>query len=281
MTLSFSVIASNTMLKMRSELIRYQTLVRDASSWVSLDPNQVSANDIGLPASAMDNLAKINARHQNPFNPQPSFRLEDEPRVEANQPEGILAPVQHKQNRIPSEAREDDFGTLQIDDCSCMCNRILIVDDNEYNIFTLQKKLTKRGYVVYTAENGLNALEKLHSVLASAAKCQKAACRGVATIFMDVDMPVMNGIECTLRLTEQMVRGDISFIPIIGCSAFDQPQDRLEGFEAGMSDYLGKPVLDVNLDEALTRVRKFKPGAGQLKQHTSLLRPESAINMKT
>eukprot|EP01017_Pseudomicrothorax_dubius_P018525 TRINITY_DN20473_c0_g1_i2.p1 TRINITY_DN20473_c0_g1~~TRINITY_DN20473_c0_g1_i2.p1 ORF type:complete len:133 (+),score=26.36 TRINITY_DN20473_c0_g1_i2:266-664(+) len=131
----------------------------------------------------------------------------------------------------------------------------MIVDDNDYNLYALQRMLTRRGYEVLTAYNGVECLDRVIQQVAESQKCSLNDCKTFRMIFMDVDMPIMNGLQATTALKVKEANGDIPVIPIVGCSAFDSKQDIIEGLKAGMSDYIMKPVLDSNLDKIL---EKFK-----------------------
>eukprot|EP01017_Pseudomicrothorax_dubius_P003655 TRINITY_DN10568_c0_g1_i2.p1 TRINITY_DN10568_c0_g1~~TRINITY_DN10568_c0_g1_i2.p1 ORF type:complete len:190 (-),score=43.21 TRINITY_DN10568_c0_g1_i2:34-543(-) len=124
---------------------------------------------------------------------------------------------------------------------NCMCKLILIVDDNDYNLFTIKRKLTRRGYEVITAYNGQQCIQKITKFEEEGKKCCNE-CRGIRLIFMDVDMPIMNGIEATIALQHLMKTKEIDEVTIVGCSAFESKQDIDEALKAGMKDYLAKPV---------------------------------------
>ena len=59
---------------------------------------------------------------------------------------------------------------------------------------------------------------------------------------MDYNMPVMNGLEATRELKAKMRKKEIPDIPIIACTAFGAKDDIANCFEAGMNDYLAKPI---------------------------------------
>jgi CheY-like chemotaxis protein len=145
---------------------------------------------------------------------------------------------------------------LEVNVLSCSCRRILVVDDSEYNVFTLKKKLSKRGYAVFTALNGKLALETVKQIVHEEKKCHHSQCRYIRLILMDVDMPVMNGLVATEQLKKLMQDNVIPAIPIVGCSAFDTEMDIQAGFDAGMENYLCKPVFDEKLDELLSAYSK-------------------------
>lgn len=106
---------------------------------------------------------------------------------------------------------------------------ILLVEDNESNIQTIRSYLVARQFTVHVARNGAEALSMLQSV------------KPPALILMDIQMPVMDGIEATRRL-RQDPNAAISAIPVIALSALAMSGDRARVLEAGANEYLTKPV---------------------------------------
>ena len=104
--------------------------------------------------------------------------------------------------------------------------RILLADDNEANIVMVRDYLESRNYQVHIAYNGSEAIKEAGKFLPD-------------IILMDIQMPHMNGFEATSRL-----RADPRFatVPIIAFTAFAMSGDRERCLEAGMNDYLSKPV---------------------------------------
>jgi CheY-like chemotaxis protein len=120
---------------------------------------------------------------------------------------------------------------------------ILLVEDNIVNRTLAVKLLSDRGNTVMTAEDGKEGLEKL-----------KAA--NFDLVLMDVRMPVMDGVEATQRI-RQGEAGDPK-IPIVALTAYAQTGDREKLLNAGMDDYLAKPLNFEELDLVLARVMRKK-----------------------
>ncbi|HJW49429.1 MAG TPA: response regulator [Candidatus Limnocylindria bacterium] len=122
--------------------------------------------------------------------------------------------------------------------------KILCVDDDDSIRKLCTVYLTKRGYRVEAAANGVEAL----SLIAS-----KGAPDVVVT---DVNMPLMNGLELVKRLREDR---RTARTPIIVLSAAKQEQDILAGYSHGADDYIGKPidlaVLVVKIETILRQTR--------------------------
>ena len=111
---------------------------------------------------------------------------------------------------------------------------VLLVEDNEINQQVAEELLIGFGVTVDIAENGEIAIEKLQSH------------SGYAAVFMDLQMPVMDGFTAT-----GVIRDDVRFknLPIIAMTANAMSGDREQCLEAGMNDYIAKPVdPDVLLD---------------------------------
>ncbi len=124
--------------------------------------------------------------------------------------------------------------------------RILIVEDDVRNIYSLTNILEPRGAVVEIARNGREAIEALEKSAGSDANA-------IDLVLMDVMMPVMDGLTAT-----RAIRQDARWkkLPIITLTAKAMPDDQQRCIEAGASDYMPKP-LDV--DRLLSLVRVWMP----------------------
>ena len=111
---------------------------------------------------------------------------------------------------------------------------ILVVDDDRNIRFTMKEVLELENYTVYTAKNGVEALEAL-------------AKEHIDLVIVDIMMPKMDGYEFTKELRENNQE-----VPVLMISAKQLPEDRKKGFLAGIDDYLSKPI---DTEELLLRVR--------------------------
>ncbi|CAD8208142.1 unnamed protein product [Paramecium octaurelia] len=116
-----------------------------------------------------------------------------------------------------------------------MTFQILIVDDTCMNIEMMKLKLDRLGFdSVDSACNGYSAIEKCEKKWQINHEFYKL-------IFMDLEMPSINGIQTTKKLLELSQKFGIN-ITIIGCSAYESNEQKNECLQAGMKDYLTKPI---------------------------------------
>lgn len=117
--------------------------------------------------------------------------------------------------------------------------RILLVEDNEINRRVALGLLHARGHQVVVAENGLVAVNLLSE-------------HEFDVVLMDMQMPVMDGYEATtaIRNREQQSGGHL---PIIAMTAEALKGDRERCLEAGMDDYVAKPIAAAEMYHAIER----------------------------
>jgi DNA-binding response OmpR family regulator len=120
--------------------------------------------------------------------------------------------------------------------------KILIVDDEPFNVDYLEQELEDFGYDTVSATNGQEALEKVAS-------------EAPDLILLDVMMPLMDGFTVCRRLKDNE---DTRLIPIVMMTALGSVEDRVKGIEAGADDFLTKPVDDRELLARLQTTLKLK-----------------------
>src|SRR5262245_20143193 len=141
--------------------------------------------------------------------------------------------------------------------------KILIVDDEPFNVDYLQQELEDLGYATISAANGQEAL-------------QKVAVEAPDLILLDVMMPVMDGFT-TCRLLKENEATQL--IPIIIMTVLRETEDRVKGIEAGADDFLSKPVdqreLLARIQTALKRKRVVER---KLRQQETATQQQTAGN---
>jgi len=121
-----------------------------------------------------------------------------------------------------------------------ICGRILLAEDNAVNQKVAVGILGKLGLSVDVAANGAEAIRALEA-------------HAYDLVLMDVQMPVMDGIEATKKIRASNSATFNVRIPIIAMTAHAQTSDRTECLAAGMNDYVSKPVNPAHLREAVLR----------------------------
>jgi two-component system, sensor histidine kinase and response regulator len=115
--------------------------------------------------------------------------------------------------------------------------RILLAEDNAVNQRLASRLLEKRGHSVVVAGNGREALDALEK-------------GSFDLMFMDVQMPVMDGFEATEAIRKKEGAGGVR-LPIVALTAHAMKGDREKCLAGGMDGYLSKPIRPQELDEIL------------------------------
>jgi CheY-like chemotaxis protein len=115
--------------------------------------------------------------------------------------------------------------------------RVLIAEDNMVNVMLMKKLLSKWNITPTVAENGLRAVELMQY-------------GNFDIILMDLQMPVMNGLDATMEI-RKMADPKKSHIPIIALTASALLDIKEKIFEAGMNDYVSKPFKPDELLEKM------------------------------
>jgi CheY-like chemotaxis protein/HPt (histidine-containing phosphotransfer) domain-containing protein len=135
-------------------------------------------------------------------------------------------------------------------------SRILVAEDNDINRKLIAKLFSLKGYSIDTVENGIQAVEAVKT-------------GDYSLLLMDVQMPEMDGFEAT-RAIRSLETGS-QHIPIIAMTAHALQGDRERCLDAGMDDYLSKPIVPEDVfavvNKWLTEARKSEEA--MLKPQTS------------
>jgi CheY-like chemotaxis protein len=121
-----------------------------------------------------------------------------------------------------------------------MNKKILVVEDNQKNMYLLKFILEKAGYEVISAEDGQAGITAAMSDLPD-------------MILMDMQLPVMDGFEATRRLkAEEKTRR----IPIVALTAYAMQGDQEKTEEAGCEGYLKKPIDPETFTDTIAELLK-------------------------
>lgn len=118
--------------------------------------------------------------------------------------------------------------------------KVMIVDDCQTTRKILEFHLRSKGFDVVTAENGLDAIEKL-------------ATNKVNIILSDLNMPYMDGIEFVKTVKSDV---NLSHIPILMVTTEADPEEKEKAFSAGANGYLVKPVTADSISQNIKRIMK-------------------------
>ena len=133
--------------------------------------------------------------------------------------------------------------------------KILIVDDEPFNVDYLEQELEDFGYDTVSATNGQEALAKV-------------ATESPDLILLDVMMPGIDGFEVCRRLK---VGPATAFIPVVILTALRGDQERIRGAEAGADEFLSKPFDHVELVTRVKALVRSKRYHDQILAHNAVL----------
>ena len=147
----------------------------------------------------------------------------------ASRADAPVPPDLEPSREIPTREQAMRDGTL-----------VLLVDDHPINRMVLQRQVAALGYACATVENGAQALAEWSG-------------GAYSTIITDCNMPEMNGYELARRIRESEKRDGLRRTTIIACTANALEGEAQRCFEAGMDDYVAKPVQLKQLQLKLSR----------------------------
>lgn len=114
---------------------------------------------------------------------------------------------------------------------------VLVIEDNEQNMYMTTYLLEKNGFKVVQARDGLEGLELASSTTPD-------------LILLDIQLPVMNGYEVAHRLKGQ---GETANIPVVAVTSYAMTGDREAVFRAGCEGYIEKPIDPENFVDQVSR----------------------------
>jgi CheY-like chemotaxis protein len=124
-----------------------------------------------------------------------------------------------------------------------MKKKILIIEDNEQNLYLISFILEKHGYEVFAAQDGQEGIDMATSVKPD-------------LILLDIQLPVMDGYTVARQLR---TNAEFAQIPIIAVTSYAMTGDREKTIEAGCNGYIEKPI---NPDTFLQQVEQHFASTG-------------------
>lgn len=128
-------------------------------------------------------------------------------------------------------------------DAAAASGCILLVEDNLTNRLVVEKLLLKAGYQVLIAENGAVGVEQYLAHLSH-----------IHLVLMDVQMPVMDGLQATRSIRQHEAEAHTRRMPVVGLTANAYAEDRSACLAAGMDDFVTKPI---NVGQLLKVVSRY------------------------
>jgi two-component system, cell cycle response regulator DivK len=121
-----------------------------------------------------------------------------------------------------------------------MNNRLLIIEDNEQNLYMMRFLLEKNGFTIVGAEDGKKGIEM-------ALNCKPLA------ILLDIQLPEMDGYSVAAELKKHR---DLDKVPIIAVTSYAMVGDREQILAAGATGYIEKPI---NPETFVAEIVQFLP----------------------
>jgi len=128
--------------------------------------------------------------------------------------------------------------------------KILLVEDYEGNIVVLSYILNGLNCAYDVAKTGLEAIQSWKS-------------KHYDLILMDIQMPEMDGLTATRTIRKMEEEQSLAHTPIIGLTAHALVADKQKCIDAGMDDYLSKPIIEADLKAVILKVLEEQPGSGE------------------
>lgn len=121
--------------------------------------------------------------------------------------------------------------------------KILLAEDNPDNMEMLARRLRRKGYEVYEAVNGREAVDSVTAIRPD-------------LVIMDISMPIMSGLEAAAEIRKGEEGTDPT--PIIALTAHAMASDREKSFKAGCSAFATKPVNFTELLDTIVKLGKAR-----------------------
>jgi len=157
----------------------------------------------------------------------------------------LMGPLREALHRLYQPASSPENGAAVADGGMVAKPRILTVEDNPVSQMVVSSLLRKRGYEVMVADNGRRAVAAYRDNPAR-----------VHLILMDCEMPEMDGFEASRQIRRYEAELGLPPVPIVALTAHVLEEHRRQGSDAGMNDFIGKPLDSEQLYACLDRFLK-------------------------
>ena len=158
--------------------------------------------------------------------------------------ENVFDSVESRLATCPDLKLEEELKieNTELEEEKCVENNILIVDDNDLNLLVLRNLLKKEGFHCDEAKNGKMAYEKCKTRL----QANNNSCYRL--ILMDLQMPIMDGIEATHKIFRCADRNCLNNIAIVALTAYVTSVEKQKCLDMGMEQVLSKPIQSQSLN---------------------------------
>lgn len=171
----------------------------------------------------------------------------------ANKEAGARRRVRQYENFLSNENTKPDSGgdtvSTPINNTSSIPQKkkvALVTDDAFYNRMVMKEMLKKFNVIAIEANNGEEAASMVEKSFGKESEYE------INIILMDLNMPVMNGVDSTIKIRQLEKEYDRKErIPIVAVTAHDSTKDRVGCLQAGMQEYQLKPVTSKQLEQLL------------------------------
>ncbi|KAM0750815.1 hypothetical protein T439DRAFT_356557 [Meredithblackwellia eburnea MCA 4105] len=181
-----------------------------------------------------------------------------------------LADARRKNRRAPSEGASTSqaVSSLTLAE-STRPLHILVVEDNDINVKVLKRQLTSHGYIVSVAENGQVALDLLEKATAD-----PSANNAISGVLMDIEMPVMGGLEAIRKLRAREAANHAEYTYGVICVTGNARDEQIrECLSSGFNDIAVKPYnfrqLLKQIEQITNRDPRTPPSRSEMERFTS------------
>ncbi|CAD8159566.1 unnamed protein product [Paramecium octaurelia] len=186
-------------------------------------------------------------------------KVKRSPQLNLNYQNSSISNIKKGSNQLysggnPSSLHRNSGGSrILFQSAPCSCDqKIVIVDDEPYNLLVLESLLKQLGYQSIKTDNGQQCLDLIEK---SISQFEDHKCSGYKAIIMDYQMPIMNGQEAAKQLS-LLFREQPKFqIPIFGLTGFSGEDDLINLLNAGMKEVYIKPITLKNLEEIISSIQ--------------------------